>query len=309
MPNRSAYAEAAKVPLKVAIMVIGNHNIVTMKGLKAGLKDNGFIDGKNITYYTDVLYKDQKVLDQRIKKLMEFKPDLIFTTTTPVTAAMLKANKKSKIPIVFAPVNDPIFAGLIKSLKRPGGHITGVRLSRSSGKQIEWLLKFNPKIKNLFVPYNPKDKSSLKSFLVINDIVKIFKLNLIAREVYAHKDIDELFKTFPQNIDAVLLPRDGMLMTRIKDFVSYCNPKKIIVTGTRYEMASKGALFGFGFNGYEMGKQAARMASKILNGASPGDIPVETAEDYLSVNLKTAKDMDIKIDEKILRLAHKIIRK
>jgi putative ABC transport system substrate-binding protein len=261
-----------------------------------------------VTYLFDNVNHKIEKLDANITKIVNGKPDLIFAATTPVAIAVTKATKFNKIPVIFGPVNDPVSVGIVKEQRRPGENVTGVMLTDSTAKELEWAIKIAPKIKRILLPYNPNDKSSVISMQKASDAANMFKLTLDAREVRNHKEIDTLLTTFPDGIDAIFLPRDGMVMSRVEDFANVANPKKIILTGTRVEMAERGALFGFGFNGFMIGKQMARLADQILQGRKPGDLPVETAENYLSINLKTANMLGITISEHILRQAQTIIR-
>lgn len=292
----------------IAAVIYGKNNTATWEGFKEAMKEKGYIEGQNVNYLFDDINHSLEKLDANIARMISSKPDLIFAATTPVAIAVTKATTLNRIPVVFGPVNDPMSVGIVKEQRHPGENVTGVMLTDSTAKELEWALKIAPRIKRILLPYNPNDKSSVKSMQKASDAAKMFKLTLDAREIQNHKEIDNLLANFPDGIDAIFLPRDGMVMSRVEDFAKVANPKKIILTGTRVEMAERGALFGFGFNGYMIGKQMARLADQILQGRKPGELPVETAENYLSINLKTANILGITISEHILRQAHTIIR-
>ncbi|MCF6187940.1 MAG: ABC transporter substrate-binding protein [Desulfobulbaceae bacterium] len=289
-------------------MVYGKHNVVSLDGFKAGLKEKGYVEGKNIIYLFNGPLNSIKGVGAKMEQLVAQKPDLIFSATTPVSIAAMNATRENAIPVVFGPTNDPVKSGLVKTQKRPGGNMTGVMLTASTAKQLEWTLSLVPDIKNILFPFNPEDGSSVISMEQMKTAAATFGLNLIIRETRNHAEIDALIANCPDGIDAIFLPRDGMLRSRVEDFAELARRKKIVLSGTRLEMAEEGALFSFGFDGFELGRQMARLAALILNGKNPGDLPVETAEDYLAINLKTAQEMGITIDEHILRQAHKIIR-
>lgn len=301
-------ASGIKDQYVIAAVIYGKNNAATWEGFKEGMEEKGYIEGENVTYLFDDINHIIEKLDANITKIMNDKPDLIFAATTPVAIAVTKATKFNKIPVVFGPVNDPVSVGIVKEQRRPGENVTGVMLTDSTAKELEWAIKIAPRIKRILLPYNPNDKSSVISMQKASDATKMFNLTLDAREVRSHKEINTLLATFPDGVDAIFLPRDGMVMSRVEDFAKVANPNKIILTGTRVEMAERGALFGFGFNGFMIGKQMARLADQILQGRKPGDLPVETAENYLSINLKTASMLGITISEHILRQAHTIIR-
>lgn len=276
----------------IAAIMYGNTCLQALQGFKDGLKEKGYIEGDTVEY---VFYGPNRVMEDLpgvMDRLMARNPDLIFTATTPATLAAKKATAKKKVPVVFGPVNDPVRAGIVKEQKRPGDNMTGVMLTDSIEKQLEWAIKISPGIKTLLLPYNPKDKSSLITLQTVKKGVEVFKIDLITREVHSEEEIDALLANFPAGIDAVFLPRDGMIMSRVEDFAELARKQKIVLTGTRLAMAERGALFGFGFSDYEMGRQMSRLAYLILNGRSPGDLPVETAEDYLASILKPPETLD-----------------
>ncbi len=133
------------------------------------------------------------------------------------------------------------------------------------------------------------------------DAVKMFNLTLDAWETLNHKEIDTLLANFPDVVEAIFLPRDRMVMSRVEDFSEVANPKKIISPALALKMAEGGALFGFGFNGFMIGKQMERLADQISQGRKPADLPLESVENYLSITLKTANNLGITISEHILR--------
>lgn len=294
--------------LVIATVIYGKNNIATLRGFVEGMKEKGYVEGQNVTYLSNDVNHSLEKLDGSVAKIVSQKPDLIFAATTPVAISVTKATKINRIPVVFGPVNDPVSVGVVKEQRHPGENVTGVMLTDSTAKELEWALKIAPQIKNILLPYNPNDKSSMISMQKVKESAKIFNLTLDARKTRNHKEIDTLLANFPDGVDAIFLPRDGMVMSRVEDFAKIANPRGIVLTGTRVEMADRGALVGFGFNGFMIGKQMARLADQILQGRSPGDLPVETAENYLSINLKTANILGITISEHILRQAHTVIR-
>ncbi|MBU0967685.1 MAG: ABC transporter substrate-binding protein, partial [Proteobacteria bacterium] len=240
--------------------------------------------------------------------LLAGQPDLIFAVTTPAACAAKRATRANNIPVVFAPVNDPIAAGLVQSIKQPGENITGVMVADSEGKRLQWTTGIAPYIRTVLLPYNPNDKSSMKSLQNVRAAGAVLGLKIIAEEVRNNKDIKALITHCPEGIDSIFLPRDALIESRIDDFVALSLAKKIILSVTRREMVEKGALFNYGFDSFELGKQAARLADQIMKGKKPGDLPIELAEDYFDFNLKTANAIGLPISEYILRLAHLIVR-
>jgi putative ABC transport system substrate-binding protein len=307
-PAFAQAAEPAQRPLVIAVLLYSKNNIPSLAGIKAGLLELGYVEGKGVEYIFDGVVESIEGLDPAMTRLMARKPDLVYAAPTPAAQVALKACRERKIPVLFGPVNDAVAVGLVKDRKHPGENITGVMLSDSEGKRLQWSLEIAPGIKNVLVPYNPEDKSSLLSLEAVREAAASLGLELLARTVRNHAEIDALITQWPEGVDSVFLPRDGMVMSRIKDFVDLAIRKKMVLTSSRIEQVEQGALFSYGFDGFELGWQVARLADQIFKGKNPGDLPVETAEDYLAINLKTAKAIGLTVDKRILGLAHRVIR-
>jgi len=288
----------------VGIIQFTDTNNETRRGFLAGLKNYGYIEGENLRVIFDGPANTFKEINEKLEKIIEQKPDLIYAAPTPAAIAAYKMTKGTDIQVVFGPVNNPVTAGIVKNLKSPGENITGVGLAASDQKRLEWIKLISPETKNVLLPYNPADKSSQKTLKDVKDIATKLGMEVHEYKVTAPEEVLELTKNIPENTQAIFLSRDGMVMSKIEEFASIGIDKKIIVSTPRYEQVQQGAVTGYGFIGYELGKQAARLASAILKGAKAGDLPVETALDYLFINQTTAKAMGLHISDSILRQAY-----
>ncbi|MBU4262672.1 MAG: ABC transporter substrate-binding protein [Proteobacteria bacterium] len=305
--NLPAAEEKNHLPV-IAVLLYSKHFPRALEGFKAGLREKGYIEGENISYLFNGPTEKIEALDAAMDRLLAGQPDLIFAVTTPAACAARRATRANNIPVVFAPVNDPIAAGLTQSIKHPGENITGVMVADSEGKRLQWTTEIAPYIQTVLLPYNPNDKSSMKSLQNVRAAGAVLGLKIIAEEVRNNKDIRALINHCPEGIDSIFLPCDALIESRIDDFVALSLAKKIILSVTRREMLEKGALFNYGFDSFKLGKQAARLADQILKGTKPEDLPIEIAEEYFDLNLKTADAIGLPISEYILRLAHLLIR-
>jgi putative ABC transport system substrate-binding protein len=284
----------------VGLIQYTTNNNQTLKGLKEGLAIHGFLEGKNIRYIHLGDPRTIEGVNQTLQEIVAQKPDLIFSSTTPATQAAYKLTRESKIPVVFAPVNDPVKSGIISNLQQPGENITGVRLSPSDPKRLEWMKAISTDIKRVLVPYRFKDSSANVTLENIEQTARQLDLELLLYPVKTREDITNLLQYFPEDVDAIFMPRDGLVMSMNKNIAAFCLSKKIMLSTPRYIHIAEGTTMGFGFIGREMGKQAARIVATILKGANPGDIPVEITEDYLFINVESAKAIGLDIDESIL---------
>ena len=290
---------------KIGIIQYTNINAQALIGFKDKLASLGYIEGKNVTYI-DYGYADSiEEIQPKLKKVMEQKPDIIFSSTTPASISAYEITKASMTPVVFAPVNNPVKAGITNNLRIPGEHITGVTLAPSDGKRLEWLTLLSKDIKQVLVPYNPKDMSSIISIESITKAADDLDIELTLRPLNSKAALQNLLTDIPDNIQAIYLPRDGMIVSRNKDFIDVCLKNKIVLSTAKYEHVLDGATTGYGFIGYMIGKQAGRMVASILNGTKAGDMPVETAEDFFFVNLEVVNKIGLHVENNILRQAYK----
>lgn len=300
--------DVPKRPVIIGVLLYTSNNLPNFEGFKAGMKEKGYVEGKEVKYLFSGPAENIPGLDTAMAQLLTQQPDLIYAAPTPTALIAQKATKENKIPVVFGPVNDPVIAGLVKEQHLPGGNITGVMLADSDGKRLQWIREFNPQARIVLLPYNPDDVSSVLSLENARKAALVLGFDIQATPVRNHDEITALIANCPSGITAIFLPRDGMIMARVKDFVELSLQKKLILSSTRSDLVEKGALYSYGFDGFEVGKQAARLADLILQGKKPADLPVETAEDFLTINLKTANALGLTIPPHILRQAHKVIR-
>jgi len=294
----------AKKIYKVGVIQYTDTNKNTLKGFKAGLHALGFIENDNVAYINYGYANNFDEIKEKLTKIINEKPDVIYASTTPATIFAYKMTKDLNTPIVFGPVNDPVKAGIIENIASPGENITGVMLTPSDAKRLEWITVINKNAKNVLIPYNPKDKSSITTVNVVTKAAEDLGTRLIPYQVETDTDIKDLINNLPEGIDAIFMPRDGLVMSNVQKFAEVCINHKIILSTPRYEQLAEGATTGYGFVGYKLGQQAARIAATILKGAKAGDIPVETADDYFFINMEVVNKIGLDIDNTILKQAY-----
>ena len=157
----------------------------TVKGFKEGMTELGYVEGQNVTYIYDGPVSADK-LDAVAQDLVKAKVDLILAITTSATKAAQKATAGTDIAVVFIPVTDPVGAGVVASLTKPGGNTTGVTTSTQEGKRLEWLLQVAPTIKQIYIVYNPKDQSPVLALKTVSETAAKLGVELITREVQHH---------------------------------------------------------------------------------------------------------------------------
>lgn len=295
-------------PLTVALVQLTAVDSQTVAGFKAGMAAAGFRAGEKIVYLDPGPAGGIERLDAIILDLLSKKPDLFMVSSTPASQAVRRLTEGKGIPVVFAPVNDPIAAGIVDDLKHPGGQITGIRLPTGDDLRLQWLREIAPTARRVFVPYTAKDKSAQTTLELIVRVAPGLGLELLPRPVLGEAGVKAALAALPAGVDAIFLPRDSSVESHIDLFVAEAKARRIPLCAPSLTQVKAGALFSYGFVHQDIGRQAARLAEQILKGMKPGDLPVEMAESVLSLNLATARQIGLEIPDPILLQAEQVIR-
>jgi putative ABC transport system substrate-binding protein len=281
----------------------------TVEGFKEGMTELGYIEGENITYIYERPPDSIDKLDSVAQGLVAADVDLILSLTTPATQAAQRATAGTDIPVVFVPVIDPVEAGLVDSLRSPGGNITGITFGVQEGRRLEWLIQVVPTIEQIYIPYNPEDRSAVLALETLSKVAPKLWVELITREVRNPEEITAAIENIPEEADAIFILPDSLVATRISDLVEVATELQLPTSGANSEdVKAQGVLTSYSMEQLNAGKQAARLADQIFQGIKPADLPVETTEFYLAINLKTAEAIDLDISDEILLQADIVIR-
>ncbi|MBN1934864.1 MAG: ABC transporter substrate-binding protein, partial [Anaerolineae bacterium] len=206
-------------------------------------------------------------------------------------------------------VINPVGAGIVASAERPGGNMTGVESSLGEGVKLEWLTKIVPHVKRVYVPYNPDDTSGKLALAQLEQVAPKLGVELVVVETRSADQVTEAIANIPADVDALFMVTDSLNAGRRSDWAKAALARKLpLAVPPGGEPTEEGALFTFGFSPAAVGGQAARLADQILKGAAPADLPIETPELFLSINLKTAQTIGLEISDDILRQAATVIR-
>jgi len=292
---------------KVGVINLNKEHDKIFLGFKNGLADLGYTEGKNITFIYNGSRSKMSDLDNDLQSFIDQKVDLILSITTPATKKAKKMTAGTGIPVVFAPVFDPVKSGIVESLVRPGGNLTGIKAGGHSGKALYWLLKVAPEIKNIFVPLNSKNKATVQSLQGLKQTADKVGVKLSVHEVSNEKELSLLFEDLPDETDALWLLNSYFLVTHTKLFVDTAIKYKLPL-GSSTSQVDDGVMVTYGQNALKTGERASGLAHKIFQGRSPVNLPVEITDFYLGINLQTADSIGIDISDDILHVADIIIR-
>lgn len=294
--------------VRIAILPFTAVNDRVMSAFKTALAEHGWVEGRNVTYRATAADGAVDQLDAHMADFMAWKPQLVLAMSTPPSQAAYRATKATATPMVFAPATDPLAAGIVTNLAHPGEQATGIRLLSSNGLRLEYLQRMAPKMRKVYVPYHPGDKSAESTLAQIAPTVSSLGLELLLRPVTGPDDLQHAARDIPAAAEAVFLPQDSRIEAAIEQFAAAAQARRLPLSAPGVIQVEQGALMTYGFDHAAIGRQAARLAAQILDGVPPGDLPVETAENSLHINLRTAAAIGLTVDDALLRQARGVIR-
>jgi putative ABC transport system substrate-binding protein len=276
----------------------------------AALQERGWTDGRNVRFEFRYTEGQSDRLPGLAADLVQRNVDAILTAGTESTDAARKATKT--IPIVMAAVGDPIAAGFITSLARPGGNITGASLfaTELTAKRLQLLKEVLPTLTRLAVLWSAANASVVQKLKQIQTAAPQFRVQLHPFELYVPDDLDKHFESAVQvGAQAVMTTEDAIQITHRARVVDLSKRHKIPVASEFGEFAQAGALMSFGPSILDQFRYAASYVDKLFKGAQPGDLPVEQATRFeLIVNLRTAKALGVTFPASVLSRADEIIQ-
>jgi putative ABC transport system substrate-binding protein len=277
---------------------------------RQGLRDLGYVDGQNIRIEERYAGGVPGRFPELVAELLAQDIDVLVVGGT--LAAMAAKARTSTVPIVFTLAGDPVGTGLVTSLAKPGGNVTGLSLfhPEMSAKDLEVLKAAVPGASRMAVIYNPINPVTRASLERTREAARTLGVELQVTEVRGPENLDKAFATImtgkPQ---ALLVFSDPAFGTQLDELAKLAVNHRLPAIYNRREFAEAGGLLGYGPDYSDNYRRAATYVDRILKGAKPGDLPVEQPVKFeLAINLKTAKTLGIAIPESLLRRADHLIR-
>ena len=281
-----------------------------VEAFRQKLRELGHIEGENIA----IEYRWAEGQDGRLPdlaaELVRLQPNVIVTAGTPGALAAMQATKT--IPIVMASSGDPVGAGLVTSLARPGGHVTGFTIvgPQIEGKRLDLLKEAVPELSRVAVLWNPSYPASVSYFNTIENAGRTLRISLDpVAEVRRANELDNAFFAIASaRPRALLVVADRFLLAHRKRIVEFAVAKRLPGMFPYREYVEAGGLMSYAPSNIELFRGAATYVDKILKGAKPGDLPVqEPTKLELIVNLKTSKAIGLTVPESFLLRADELI--
>jgi ABC-type uncharacterized transport system substrate-binding protein len=281
-----------------------------VEALRRGFRELGYAEGQNLAFEFRWADGNASRLPGLAAELAKLKVDIIVTQGTQATDAARRA--VTKLPIVFAVAGDPIGTGLVASLARPGGNVTGLTdiAPEIAGKRLELLREIMPGITRIAVLWNPANSTAAPQAKDTDTVAATVGLSVRSLELEDVSRLEGAFATAVQDrARAVIVLSDGALYGRRRQIAQLAAKHRLPCVAWTPEFADSGCLMTYGANVVEMHRRAAIFVDKILKGASPGSMPVEQPTKFeLVLNLKTAKSLGLKILPAVVTRADRVIQ-
>jgi ABC-type uncharacterized transport system substrate-binding protein len=277
--------------------------------LLQGLQEAGWAVGRNVRIVTRWAAGDADRFRRYAEELLALAPDVIFASAEAAVTPLQRATRT--LPIVFAAVTDPVPAGFVASLARPGGNLTGFTSAEygMSAKWLELLKEIAPGVTRVGILHDPSNAGSVPQFAAIQVAAPSLRVELYSINVHEPGEIERAVASFARS------PSDGLIVTRITEAILH---RDLIVTlAARYRLptiyplrpfVTAGGLLCYGPDIVDQHRRAASYVDRILRGEKPGDLPVQAPTKYETVlNMKTAKALGLEVPTSILLRADEVI--
>jgi putative ABC transport system substrate-binding protein len=293
---------------------LGNSTVALEANLvgpfREGLRELGYVERQNIVIEYRWAEGKYERFPALIAELLAQRVEVIVTAGTPAALAVKKAT--TSVPLVMVAVGDPVATGLVASLARPGGNITGLTSTSEEleGKRLELLRQVIPKLSHVAVFWNPENPTLLTSLKEMRAAAQTLGMKVQVLEVRTPGELEETFKAIVrERPGALLVMADRLFLHNRQRIMGFATKQRLPVVPGYPELVEAGGLMSFGPSYPGMHRRAAYFVDRILKGAKPADLPVERPTKFeLVINLKTAKALGLTIPPSLLGRADEVIQ-
>ena len=279
-----------------------------VEAFQQGLGARGYIDGRNVVIEyrsTDGSFDE---LSRLAAELVRFNVDVILASGAP--AAFAARSATTKVPIVFVSVYDPVEIGLVTSLARPGGNVTGLSQTSADlgGKRLELLKELVPKLKRIAILWHPANLTNLVQKKSVEVAARTTGVEIKSVPVQDPSQFGSAFEE-ARGVDALMQMDDPLFTTHRRQLAELAVRSRLpAIYGIR-PIVDAGGLMFYGADSRDLYRRAATYTDKILKGAKPADLPIEQPTKYeLVINLKTAKALGLTVPKELLLRADEVIQ-
>lgn len=302
MGSFSLFAEAAGEIKQHSISVSQFIKHPALDALLRGFMD--YLESKKIPVkYTVHIANGDQVLNESIAhSIADENPNLVLTISTPSSQACFKALPNATI--LFSAVTDPVGAGLLESLTKPGPQITGMTDMSPIEQQIKLITVLIHQLKTIGVIYNGNESNSVSLVKIIEEECAKQGIKLVKKTVKSGEEVAPAAQSLVGKCDAIYAPADNTVVSVIETVARICAKNRLPLFAADVDSIPRGAIVTLAIDYYNMGRQTGRMAERILKGEAPSSMPVESLEDLrIHVNIKAAEVMGVELPVDLLQSA------
>ncbi len=280
----------------------------TRKGFLDDLKEHGYAEGITLSVDYKNAQNNRAVSGQIARKFVGDKVDLILTISTPSSLDVAAATKD--IPILFSAVTDPLVAGLVKSMTKPGGNLSGTTDRSLVSKQLDLIREVLPNAKKLGTIYNAGEVNSVASVKEIKAEAEKRGMTVVEASAASSSAVKMAAESLVGKVDVIHIPTDNTVVLALESVVKVCQDNKIPLFAADTDSVARGAIAALAVDYYQLGRQTGAMARKVLEGkVKISELPVEFQEELLlHINPKQAQLMGVQLPENMVKRASKIIQ-
>lgn len=313
LPLLSSHPAGAQQPKlsRIGLLIPGSQSTFSARtdAFRQGLRELGYVEGQNVVL--EHRYADGKLdrLPDLAVEVLRLKVDVVVTGDTPAVQALKKLT--ATVPIVMGNVADPVSVGLVASLARPGGNITGLTTLALDldGKRLELLKEINPKIARVSFLWDPTNPIMTNRRKEVQGAARALGISLQSLEIRNPQELERAFEAALRERSGALMAPNTIVIVHGKEIAEFADKNRLPLVYDSREFVEAGGLMSYGPSFIDLWRRAAVYVDKILKGAKPADLPVEQPAKFeLVINLKAAKRIGLAIPPNVLARADRVIQ-
>ncbi len=306
----SVDGQQAGRPARIGVLCSTPCSGLAVDAFRRALHELGYIEGRTVVFeYRDAEWKVER-FPALAADLVLSKVDVIFTSWGTL-AALAAKRATTTIPVVIGAAGDPVRTGIVASLAKPGGNVTGVSslALELEAKRLELVKEVIPKVSRVGVFWNPESAYSTLAFKEVEAAARALGVRLHAVRLTEPSDLDRAFATLKRDrVEALVLHAYNATLQNRRAIIEFAAANRLPTIYPLREYVEEGGLLSYGANVADISRRAAYYVDRILKGAKPADLPVEQATTVeLVVNVKTARSLGITIAPSVLLRAEQVV--
>lgn len=303
----SSSTEEKKVVVGISQIIEHPSLDASRQGFIDALKDLGYEEGKQVVFDYQNAQGNRDTLTTISQKFANDKVDLIFAIATP--SALSAAQQTDTIPILITAVTDPVVAGIVNSMDKPGTNVTGTTDMNPVKEQLELVTKVKPDAKKVGIIYNTGEPNSEVQVKMAQEVASGLGLTIELMGITNSSEVKQAADSLAAKVDAFYIPTDNTVVASLDSVLMVAENAKLPVIVGEGDSVKRGGLITYGLDYYKLGYQTGEMAVKVLKGeGNPAEMAIEKQKEMkLIVNTSAAKKMGVEIPKDLLDKADEVI--